>query len=68
MLGLTLMALDQAKLAMPYLQRTVELNPEDVDARFQFALCLANAELYEELIQQLNISHRTKSRTCGCLL
>ena len=55
MLGLTLMGLDQAKLAMPYLQRTVELNPNDVDARFQFALCLANAEMYEELIQQLNM-------------
>ena len=68
MLGLTLMALDQAKLAMPYLQRTVELNPEDVDARFQFALCLANAELYDELISQLNISHRTRSRACRCLL
>jgi tetratricopeptide (TPR) repeat protein len=55
MLGLTLMALDQPKLAMPYLQRTVELSPEDVDARFQYALCLANAELYDELINQLNM-------------
>jgi tetratricopeptide (TPR) repeat protein len=55
MLGLTLMALDQPKLAMPYLQRTVELSPEDVDARFQYALCLANAELYDELINQLNL-------------
>ena len=40
---------------MPYLQRTVELSPEDVDARFQYALCLANAELYDELINQLNL-------------
>lgn len=55
MLGLTLMALDQPKLAMPYLQRTVELSPEDTDARFQYALCLANAELYDELIKQLNL-------------
>ncbi|MEH6941939.1 tetratricopeptide repeat protein, partial [Bacillus sp. JJ722] len=53
MLGMTLQQLDQPKLAMPYIQRSVELNPEDNDARFQYALCLANAELYEELIKVL---------------
>ena len=55
MLGMTLMQLDQGKLAMPYLQRAVELNQDDVDARFQYALCLANAELYDELIKELTI-------------
>ena len=54
MLGMTLQQLDQPKLSMPYLQRSVELNPEDVDARFQYALCLANEEMYEELINELN--------------
>ena len=53
---------------MPYLQRTVELNPEDVDARFQFALCLANAELYEELIEQLNIVSLNKIQNMQMLI
>ena len=55
MLGMTLQQLDQPKLSMPYLQRSVELNPEDIDARFQYALCLANAEMYDELIQELEL-------------
>lgn len=50
MLGQTLMKLEQPKLAMPYLQRAVELNEEDNEARFQFGMCLANEHLLEEAV------------------
>ena len=53
MLGLTLVQLDQGKFALPYLQRSVELNEEDAEARFQYGLCLAQLELIDEAIVQL---------------
>lgn len=50
MLGQTLIKLEQPKLAMPYLQRAVELNEEDNEARFQFGMCLANEHMLEEAV------------------
>ncbi|QQZ10766.1 tetratricopeptide repeat protein [Heyndrickxia vini] len=52
MIGMCFVQLGNPKLAMPYLQRSVELNAEDVEARFQYALVLAQSEVYEEAIQQ----------------
>lgn len=35
---------------MPYLQRAIELNEDDNEARFQFGMCLANEQLLEEAV------------------
>ena len=40
MLGISLMQLEQGKLALPYLQRATELNPQDEEAAFQYGLIL----------------------------
>lgn len=53
MLGMTLLKFDQPKLALPYFQRAVELKPTDMEARFQYGLCLAQQGLLEEAIEQL---------------
>ena len=47
------MNLEQPRLALPYLMRSVELNGEDTEARFQYGLCLAKTEAYKEAIDQL---------------
>jgi tetratricopeptide (TPR) repeat protein len=52
MLGLSLVQLDQGKFALPYLQRSVELNENDAEARFQYGLCLAQLELIPEAVIQ----------------
>lgn len=55
MMGMCFVQLSNPKLAIPYLQRSVELNEQDVEARFQYALVLAGAEVYEEAIKQFEI-------------
>jgi tetratricopeptide (TPR) repeat protein len=42
------MYLEQPRLALPYLQRAVELNERDVEALFQLGLCLAQLEFVDE--------------------
>lgn len=53
MLGMCLIQLQTARLALPYLQRAVELNPTDAEALFQCGLCLAQEGLLDEAINQL---------------
>ncbi len=63
MLGMSLMYLEQPRLAMPYLQRAVELNERDVEAMFQLGLCLAQLQFVDEAMTyfertvQLNNQH-----------
>lgn len=52
MLGTVLVKLEQPKLALPYLQRAVELNENDTEARFQFGMCLANEGMLDEALSQ----------------
>ena len=52
MLGTVLVKLERPKLALPYLQRAVELNENDTEARFQFGMCLANEEMLDEALAQ----------------
>ncbi|MCG0056885.1 tetratricopeptide repeat protein, partial [Escherichia coli] len=47
-----LVKLEQPKLALPYLQRAVELNENDTEARFQFGMCLANEGMLDEALSQ----------------
>ena len=48
MLGKSLERSDQAKLALPYLQRAAELAPEDLEIRLSYGILLANLELFKE--------------------
>ena len=52
MLAMSLVAIDQSRLALPYFGRAVELNEEDCDARFQFGLCLARLDFVDEAMVQ----------------
>jgi tetratricopeptide (TPR) repeat protein len=52
MLGMSWIALEQPRLALPYLQRCTELNDQDGEAFFQYGLCLANEEYIDEAIIQ----------------
>lgn len=52
MLGKSLERSDQAKLALPYLQRAAELAPEDLEVRLSYGILLANLELYTEAGEQ----------------
>ncbi|MFP7350896.1 tetratricopeptide repeat protein [Bacillus licheniformis] len=62
MLGTTLVKLEQPKLAMPYLQRAAELNDADVEARFHYAMCLANEGMLDEAITEFsNVTERDPS-------
>src|SRR5690606_16767114 len=54
MLGMSYYQLGALPYALASLQRTVELDPEDVDGRFQYGLCLAQLEQIDEAIVQLN--------------
>jgi tetratricopeptide (TPR) repeat protein len=47
--------MEQPLPALPYLQRAVELNEEDTEARFQYGLCLAQQESLNEAIRQFQI-------------
>ncbi|MBS4217054.1 tetratricopeptide repeat protein [Bacillus sp. FJAT-49711] len=53
MLGMCFVNLGRNELSLPYLQRSVELNDQDIEARFQYALSLARSEVYDEAIKQL---------------
>nr|WP_281381378.1 tetratricopeptide repeat protein [Geomicrobium halophilum] len=44
--------LGQIPFAMARLQRVVELDPQDVEARFYFALTLAQSQLLDEAIKE----------------
>jgi len=55
MLGMTYLQIEQPRLALPYFQRAVEVAEEDVEARFQFALCLASLSMIDEAIKQFLI-------------
>lgn len=55
MIGMCFVQLGNPKLALPYLQRSVELNADDIEARFQYALVLAQSEVYDEAIHQFTI-------------
>lgn len=48
MLGKSLERTDQAKLALPYLQRAAELAPKDLEIRLSYGILLATLEVYEE--------------------
>jgi tetratricopeptide (TPR) repeat protein len=52
MLGMCLSNLGNSRLALPYLQRSVELNQTDVEAVFQYGLCLAKEGLLDEAVHQ----------------
>ena len=45
MLGMSYYQLESLPYAQANLQRAVELNPVDIDARFQYGLTLAQLEL-----------------------
>lgn len=53
MLGKSLEHDGKLKLALPYLQRAVELAPDDLEGRLSYAIILANLELFEEAGNQL---------------
>ena len=53
MLGKSLERTDNPKLALPYLQRAVELAPDDLEGRLSYAIILANLELFEEAGNEL---------------
>lgn len=44
--------MEEIRFAMPYLQRAVELNEHDVEAKFQYGLCLAQLEMVDEAIAE----------------
>ena len=48
MLGRSLERTDNAKLALPYLQRAAELAPDDLEVRLAYGIVLANLELFIE--------------------
>lgn len=48
MLGKSLEQAGSDRLALPYLQRAVELNPEDVEIALSYGILLAKMELYKE--------------------
>ncbi|MDN8771543.1 tetratricopeptide repeat protein, partial [Staphylococcus aureus] len=47
MLGMSFVQMEELTLAMPYLLRSVELNPEDGEALFQYGIVLARSGFYE---------------------
>ena len=53
MLGMCFVQLDNALLSIPYLMRSVELEPGDTEARFQYGLALAKSGEYKQAIDQL---------------
>lgn len=59
MLGKSLEHAGNQKLALPYLQRSVELAPEDLEVRLSYAILLANLELYEEAGNELRFIIKT---------
>ncbi|GER66248.1 hypothetical protein BpJC7_04190 [Weizmannia acidilactici] len=52
MLGMCFMMLDNPRFAIPYLQRSVELDGDDTEARFQYALSLVKSNLAGEALEQ----------------
>lgn len=48
MLGKSLERSEQAKLALPYLQRAAELAPEDLEIRLSYGILLANLEVFDK--------------------
>lgn len=48
MLGKSLERSDKIKLALPYMQRAVELAPDDLEVRLSYGIILANLELFSE--------------------
>ncbi|AOV07939.1 tetratricopeptide repeat protein [Sporosarcina ureilytica] len=48
MLGKSLERADEAKLALPYLQRAAELAPTDLEVRLSYGISLANLELFDQ--------------------
>lgn len=48
MLGKSLERSEQAKLALPYLQRAAELAPNDVEVRLSYGILLANLEVFDQ--------------------
>lgn len=53
MLGMSFVQMEELTLAMPYLLRSVELNPEDGEALFQYGIVLARSGFYEDAINML---------------
>lgn len=47
------MQMEENLLAIPYLLRSVELAPEDVEAAFQYGIALAKSDMFEEAIDAL---------------
>ncbi|MBT2582382.1 tetratricopeptide repeat protein [Planococcus sp. ISL-109] len=52
MIGKCFERIDQPKLALPYLQRAVELDGKDVLSRLSYGIALASLELFEMAEQQ----------------
>ncbi|MEG0260017.1 MAG: tetratricopeptide repeat protein [Lysinibacillus sp.] len=55
MLGKCFERLENNKLALPYLQRAVELAPEDVQSRLAYAIVLCALEMFDEGKKELDI-------------
>lgn len=53
MLGKSLEASGNTKLALPYLQRAAELAPEDLQIRLSFAILMCSLEMFEEAEKEL---------------
>ena len=56
MLGLTLFHMEIIRFAIPYFQRAIELNEHDVEAIFQYGLCLAQLEMLMRRFLFLKVS------------
>ncbi|MCS5500728.1 tetratricopeptide repeat protein [Lysinibacillus sp. A4] len=55
MMGKCFERLDNPKLALPYLQRAVEIAPEDTQIRLAYAIVLCALEMFEEGKQELDL-------------
>ena len=55
MMGKCFERLDNPKLALPYLQRAVEIAPEDTQIRLAYAIVLCALEMFEEGKKELDL-------------
>jgi len=55
MMGKCFERLDNSKLALPYLQRAVEIAPEDTQIRLAYAIVLCALEMFEEGKKELDL-------------
>lgn len=73
MLGITLQSQEQPRLALPYLLRATELNPDDEEVLFQYGLSLAqsdslaDAEAIFKRVLEINQAHSDAHYNLGVI-